>query len=222
MTQQWVAVDEYIGQRLLGEDAVLAAALLASDEAGLPAIAVSAAQGRLLTLLAQVQQAERILEIGTLAGYSTICLARALPRHGHLTTLEIDPAHAAVARSNIDRSDLGQLVDILVAPALDSLQQLAERDVEPFDVVFLDADKENNAEYFSWAVRLSRPGSLIIVDNVVRDGEVADESSQESDIVGTRRLFDLVGDEPAISATAIQTVGDKGYDGFLLAVVSDL
>jgi predicted O-methyltransferase YrrM len=222
MRDTWTSVDGYIAERLLGDDAVLSSTLRAADEADLPAIAVSAAQGRLLTLLAEVQQAERILEIGTLGGYSTICLARALPRHGRLTTLEIDARHAQVARQNVDRADLGHLVDIVVGPAIESLQRISDDGVEPFDVFFIDADKEHNADYFAWAVRLSRPGSLIIVDNVVRDGKVVDAGSADTAVVGTRRLFDLVASEPAISATAIQTVGDKGYDGFLLAVVSDL
>ena len=219
MTEVWDSVDEYIGDRLLGEDAELSAALKASTDAGLPAIAVSAAQGRQLTLLAQILGARRILEVGTLAGYSAICLARALPDDGLLVTCEIDPKHTAVARANVEQAGLGKLVDVREGPALETLQSLRDSGAEPFDLFFIDADKEGNADYFALAVQLSRPGSLIIVDNVVRDGEVADADSTSSTIVGTRRLFDVVGAEESVSATAIQTVGDKGYDGFLMAVV---
>lgn len=219
MTEVWDSVDAYIGDRLLGDDPALAAALQASNDAGLPPIAVSAAQGRQLTLLAQIQGANRILEVGTLAGYSAICLARALPDEGRLLSLEIDPKHAAVARANVERAGVGKLVEVREGPAAEALQSLIDAGEEPFDFFFIDADKESNADYFAMAVKLSRPGSVIIVDNVVRDGEVADANSTSSAIVGTRRLYDTVGAEGAVMSTAIQTVGDKGYDGFLIARV---
>ncbi len=219
MSEVWDSVDEYIGDRLLGDDAALSAALEASNDAGLPAIAVSPAQGKQLTLLAQIQGAKRILEVGTLAGYSAICLARALPDDGQLISLEIDPKHAAVARANVEQAGLGKLVDVREGPAVETMQSLIDAGDGPFDFFFIDANKEQNADYFAMAITLSRPGSVIIVDNVVRDGEVADSDSTSSAIVGTRRLYDAVGAEKSVSATAIQTVGDKGYDGFLMAVV---
>lgn len=219
MEQLWDQVDAYIIDRLLGDEHDLNDVRAATSAAGLPEIAVSAAQGRQLTLTAQMQRAKRILEVGTLGGYSAVCLARALPADGLLITLEIDQLHADVARSNVDRAGVGDRVDIRVGPALDTMNELDARGVEPFDLFFIDANKEQNADYFTWAVAHSRPGSVIIVDNVVRDGRVVDSTSSDGDIVGTRRLFDTVGAEKSVSATAIQTVGDKGYDGFLIAVV---
>jgi predicted O-methyltransferase YrrM len=219
MSDAWDRVDEYIIDRLLGDDQQLAAARAATTAAGLPEIAVSAAQGRQLTLLAQLLGARRILEVGTLGGYSAICLARALPVDGRLVTLEIDPKHAAVARANVDNAGLGDRVEVREGPAIQTMEAMTAEGVDPFDMAFIDANKEQNAEYFEWALQHSRSGSLIVVDNVVRDGRVIDVASTDSDIVGTRRLFEVVGASSAVDATAIQTVGDKGYDGFLLAIV---
>jgi predicted O-methyltransferase YrrM len=221
--QQWSAVDHYITDALLEPDEALAAALEASDTAGLPAIAVSPAQGKLLNLLARMVNARRILEFGTLGGYSTIWLAKALPPDGRLITLEYEQKHAEVARANIARAGLAGLVDVRVGAALDTLPRLAEEltagHVEPFDLVFIDADKEHNADYFAGSVRLTRPGGVIIVDNVVRGGDVIDARSKDSVVQGTRRLIEVISTEPLVNATAIQTVGAKGYDGFVLAIV---
>lgn len=210
----WKDVDAYLEDRLVGEDAVLAAALKDSASAGLPPIAVSAAQGKQLHLTALAIGAKRILEVGTLGGYSTIWMARALPADGELISLEIDPKHAAVARANVDRAKPSAKVEIIVGKAIDTLKTLKG----PFDLAFIDADKESNADYFSEALRLSRKGSVIIVDNVVRNGAVTDPNGN-SMVQGVRRLFDLIAKEKRVSATAIQTVGVKGYDGFLTAVV---
>jgi predicted O-methyltransferase YrrM len=215
----WSAVDRYFEGRLVGDDPVLAEAVRATDAAGLPRIQVSATQGKLLQLLALTRGARTILEIGTLAGYSAIWLARALPAGGRLVSLELDPRHAEVARANLARAGLADVVEVRVGPALDSLPTLAADGPGPFDLVFIDADKQNNPGYFAWAVRLTRPGSLIIIDNVVREGRVADAHSTDPSIVGTRAVHDLIAAEPRVSATAIQTVGDKGYDGFTLALV---
>lgn len=211
----WVAVDRYIGDRLLADDAALSGALAANAAAGLPDIDVSPPQGRMLHLFARMAGARRILEIGTLGGYSTIELARALPPGGRLVSLEIDPHHAAVARGNVAAAGLADRVEIVVGPAVDSLARLDG----PFDLVFIDADKQGNAGYVRAAIRLSRPGTVIVVDNVVREGEVIDADSDEPRVRGTRALFDLVAGEPRLSATAIQTVGSKKWDGFLLAIV---
>jgi predicted O-methyltransferase YrrM len=221
MTQdQWTAVDNYINEKLAPSDPVLDAAIEASAAAGLPPIAVTPSQGKLLYLLAQMQGARTILEIGTLGGYSTIWLARALPPGGRLVTLEFDPKHAKVARANIAQAGFSGMVEVRVGPALNTLPQLAAEGAGPFDMIFIDADKENNVPYFHWALQLSRPGSVIIVDNVVRDGKVADPSSQDPTILGIRRLNDLLATEPRVKATAVQTVGSKGYDGFILARVN--
>ncbi|MEU0397366.1 O-methyltransferase [Streptomyces sp. NPDC006208] len=217
---QWNAVAGYITERLVPADDVLTAALEASEAAGLPSIAVSPNEGRLLHLLAKVQGARTVLEIGTLGGYSTIWLARALPEGGRLISLEYDPAHADVARANIARAGLDKIAEVRTGAALDTLPRLAaEPGAGPFDMFFIDADKQNNARYVEWALRLSRPGSLVIVDNVVRDGKVADAVSKDPAIMGTREMFDLIAAEPRLEATAVQTVGPKGYDGFLLARV---
>ncbi len=216
----WDEVDGYISGTLLKDDSALTATLAASEKAGLPNIQVSVPQGELLHLLAKSHRARRVLEIGTLGGYSSICIGRALPADGRLITLEADPHHADVARSNIDAAGLSQVVDVRVGKALDTLPKLAEEVSEPFDLSFIDADKANNPSYFSWAVRLSRPGSIIIVDNVIRDGKVLDADSQEPDVIGTRELFNVSAAEPSVRATAIQTVGSKGYDGFLFALVT--
>jgi predicted O-methyltransferase YrrM len=214
--QTWDQVDAYVEDRLVGSDPVLDAALADSAAAGLPAIQVSAAQGKLLHLLATVHGARTVLEIGTLGGYSTIWLARALPADGSVLSLEVDPTHAKVARGNLDRAGFADRAEVRLGPALDTLRDLTG----PFDLFFIDADKQNNAAYLREAVRLSRPGSVIVVDNVVRGGRVADPDATDPAVVGTRALFDAVAAEPRLTATAVQTVGAKGYDGFLLAVVS--
>ncbi|OHV31007.1 MULTISPECIES: O-methyltransferase [Pseudofrankia] len=221
MTRElWDAVDDYFEGLLVPADPALAAALRASDAAGLPAIQVSASQGKLLQLLARTVGARSILEVGTLGGYSTIWLARALPAGGRLVTLEVDPAHAAVARANAERAGVADVVDVRVGAALETLPKLAAEGGGPFDLVFIDADKPNNPGYFEWALRLTRPGSLIIIDNVVRGGAVADPDNTEPSVVGTRRVHELIAAEPRVSATAVQTVGTKGYDGFTLAFVT--
>jgi predicted O-methyltransferase YrrM len=212
----WDDVDRYITDTVVKPDAALQAALEASDAAGLPQISVSAAHGKLLQLLARLVNARRILEVGTLGGYSTIWLARALPANGKLVSLEALERHAAVARSNIGRAGLSHLVEIRVGQALDTLPSVEG----PIDLTFIDADKQNNAEYFRWALRLSRPGSVIVVDNVVREGAVIRAESRDAAVQGVRRLNELIAAEPRVSATAIQTVGAKGYDGFAVALVS--
>jgi predicted O-methyltransferase YrrM len=217
--RQWTAVDRYITDRLVPPDPALDAALAASDAAGLPPIAVAPNQGKLLSLLAQAIGARRILEIGTLGGYSTIWLARALPADGRLVTLEADQRHAEVARANIALAGLADVVEIRVGRALDTLPLLAAEAGAPFDVVFIDADKQNNPDYLAWALKLTRRGSLIIADNVVRDGAVADPAARDSGVRGVRRMFELMEAEKRLSATAIQTVGSKGYDGFAIALV---
>jgi predicted O-methyltransferase YrrM len=217
-TERWTAVDDYFSNALHPSDAALTSALEASDAAGMPAIHVSPAQGRMLQLLAESIGARRVLEVGTLAGYSTICLARALPSDGRVVTLELDPKHAAVARANLDRAGVGKLVDIRVGPALQSFPRLAAEGHPPFDLAFIDADKPSNADYFSWALRLVRPGGMIIVDNVARAGAVVDARGDEN-VQGVRRLVEVVAKEPRVRATAVQTVGAKGYDGFLMARV---
>ncbi|MEV6209771.1 O-methyltransferase [Kitasatospora sp. NPDC051914] len=217
MSQQvWTAVDDYFTETLIGDDPVLAAAQQAADAAGLPRIAVSAPQGKQLQLLAQTLGAKRVLEVGTLGGYSAIWMARALPADGHLVTLEIDPVHAEVARGNLKHAGFAEIAEVRVGPAAESLQQLADEGAVPFDMVFIDADKPSNPVYFAWALRLTRPGSLIIVDNTVRGGKVAEADSTDPAIVGTRRLHDAIAAEPRVSATSIQTVGAKGYDGFTM------
>ena len=211
--QIWSDVDTYIGGHLDMADPSLDATLSSSRAAGLPEIAVSPPQGKLLMLLAASINARRILEIGTLGGYSTIWLARALPGDGELITCEYSSEHALVARKNVDAAGVGRLVDIRIGPAIDTLPTLDG----PFDLTFVDADKESNADYFRWAVQLSRPGSLIVIDNTVRQGAIVDASRDDPATLGTRALYETVADEPRVSATAIQTVGSKGYDGFLLA-----
>lgn len=214
---RWVAVDRYIADRLLGAEPSLAATLKNNAAAGLPDIDVSPAQGRMLHLFARMAAARRILEIGTLGGYSTVELARALPDGGRLVTLEIDPHHAAVARANIAAAGFSEVVEVIVGPAAATLQALEG----PFDLVFIDADKPSNVTYLREALRLSRPGTTIIVDNVVREGAVLDPDSADPRVRGTRALFDAVAAEPRLTATAIQTVGTKKWDGFVLAIVGD-
>jgi predicted O-methyltransferase YrrM len=241
--QTWSAVDRYVSEALLEPDAELDAALRASATAGLPPIGVTPSQGKLLQLLARSIGARAILEVGTLGAYSTIWLARALPAGGRLVTLEANPSYAEVASSNIARAGLSDLVQLRVGPALQTLPQLAAERGEPFDLVFIDADKRHTPEYFTWALQLTRPGSLIVADNVIRDGAVIDADSEDPVVLGSRRLHELlaadrsVGDRRRptdrgsasgpvevgrrVSATTIQTVGAKGYDGFTLALVLD-
>lgn len=218
---QWTAVDEFLGKTIVQSDDALTSALAASRAAGLPEIAVSAAQGKFLHLLARSIGAKRILEVGTLGGYSTIWLARALAAGGQVVTLELDPKHAEVARGNLEGAGLGKSVEVKVGNAHQTLAQLCADRAEPFDLIFIDADKPSCPEYFVFALRLSRPGSLIVVDNVVRKGAVADLTNTDAAVVGVRRLHELVAAEPRVSATTIQTVGTKGYDGFLFARVED-
>jgi predicted O-methyltransferase YrrM len=217
-SKAWSAVDEYISDRLIGVDSDLEAALAANAAAGLPAIDVSPPQGKLLHLLARSVGARRILEVGSLGGYSTIWLARALPEDGRLVTLELAQKHADVAAANLAKAGLGDRVDIRVGPALDTLPKLAEEGAGPFDLVFIDADKPNNANYFAWGLKLARPGALIIVDNVVREGTVLNAEGDEF-ARGARALFDAIAAEPRVTATAVQTVGSKGWDGFAIAIV---
>jgi predicted O-methyltransferase YrrM len=214
---RWTAVDRYLADRLLERDAALDAALEASAAAGLPAHGVSPTQGRLLELLARVQGARTILELGTLGAYSTICLARALAPGGRLVTLEVDAGYAEVASANLARAGLADVVEVRVGPARETLAALAAAGHDPFDLVFIDADKAGNAEYLAAALELSRPGTLIVADNVIRGGAVLD--GDDASAVGVRRFFDVLAAEPRLRATAIQTVGEKGYDGFALAVV---
>ena len=216
---QWTAVDHYITDCLALSDPALDAALAANAAAGLPSIDVSPSEGKLLQLLAQLRGARRILEIGTLGGYSTICLARALPEGGRLVTLEVDAKHAEVARSNVARAGLANVVEIRVGPALETLARMQDEGAEPFDLIFIDADKPNNPAYLGWALKFSRLGSLIICDNVVRKGAVADADDPDPMVQGARRFFEMLGAEPRLSATAVQTVGSKGYDGFAMALV---
>jgi predicted O-methyltransferase YrrM len=216
---QWTEVDRYFSDSLLPSDPILEAALEASATAGLPAISVSPSQGKLLQMLAQILGARSILEIGTLGGYSTIWLARGLRADGHLITLEVDPKHADVARQNISRAGLQDVVEVRTGNALETLPQLSAERRGPFDLIFIDADKPNIPVYFEWALKLSRPGSLIVVDNVVRSGAVIDADSSDPSVQGVRRFVELLAAEPRASGTAIQTVGTKGYDGFAIVLV---
>jgi predicted O-methyltransferase YrrM len=218
--QTWSAVDDYFADALLGGDPVLDATLARANAAGLPAIQVSATQGKQLMLLARAVAARRVLEVGTLGGYSAIWLARGLPADGHLDTCEIDPTHAETARASLADAGLADRVSVHLGPAADTIAGLAAEGVEAYDFVFIDADKENNAAYVRAALALSHPGTLIVVDNVVRQGRVVDPTIEDPAVVGTRRLFDYLAGEPRLDATAIQTVGHKGYDGFALALVT--
>jgi predicted O-methyltransferase YrrM len=217
----WSDVDSYIAENLLPADTVLEAALRSNRSRGLPAIDVSAAQGKLLYLLAKMNNARRILEIGTLGGYSTIWLARALPADGKVVTLELEQHHADVAQINFKMAGISEKIDLRVGPALKSLEDIAKEDAGPFDLVFIDADKPNNPNYLDWAIRLSRPGTVIVCDNVIRDGAVVDEQSGDPNVDGARAAFSFLAREPRLEATAIQTVGAKGYDGFAVAIVKD-
>jgi predicted O-methyltransferase YrrM len=216
----WAEVDSYIVEKLVSSDPVMDEVLNANAAAGLPAIDVSPAQGRFLELLVRMTGARAILELGTLGGYSTIWMARALPRDGRVVTLEYSPFHAMVARGNFKRTGLAERVDLRVGPALETLPGVEKDGLGPFDLVFIDADKVNNAAYLEWAVRVSRPGTVIILDNVIRDGEVIRESSGNAGVEGSRAAFDFLAANPRLTATALQTVGAKGYDGFAIAVVN--
>jgi predicted O-methyltransferase YrrM len=217
--EQWAAVDRYLTDLFVPVDPALDEALRASAAAGLPSIHVAPNQGKLLSLLAQVGGARRILEIGTLGGYSTIWLARALPRGGRLITLESEPAHAEVARANIERAGLSGVIDLRLGPAAQTLAQLVAGGAEPFDLIFIDADKPSHPEYLTWALRLSRRGTLIVADNIVREGAVADPASEDPRVQAARLFNERLAAEPRVLATAVQTVGSKGYDGFAIALV---
>jgi len=218
--EEWTKVDEYYNKLFIGQDSALDQALAASQAADLPSINVAPNQGKLLFLLARAMEAKRILEIGTLGGYSTIWLARALPQGGRLITLEVDTRHASVAQSNIERAGLDQQVELRLGRAVESLARLVSEAAGPFDFIFIDADKPTYSEYFSWALKLSRPGTMIIADNVVRKGAVADPDNHDELVLGIRRFNEAVSREPRVTATALQTVGIKGYDGMVLALVN--
>jgi predicted O-methyltransferase YrrM len=215
----WSAVDDYIAENLLPADTVLEAALRSNRSRGLPAIDVSPAQGKLLYLLARMNGARRILEVGTLGGYSTIWLARALPKDGKVVTLELEQHHGDVAQVNFKMAGLSDRIDLRIGPALKSLEMLGVENAGPFDLVFIDADKPNNPNYLTWAMRLSRPGTVIVCDNVIRDGTVINTRSGDPNVEGARAAFSFMAKAAGLEATAIQTVGAKGYDGFAIAIV---
>jgi predicted O-methyltransferase YrrM len=216
----WTLVDSYFSQTLVESDSALEAALDDSARAGLPEINVAPNQGKFLNMLSRMLGARTILEIGTLGGYSTIWLARALPDGGQLVTMEADPKHADVAWRNIERAEVADRVELMRGPALESLPNLVNDERVPFDLVFIDADKRNNPAYVEWALKLTRPGSVIIVDNVVRGGTIAEPDSDDPDVQGAKALFEMIAKEPRLDATALQTVGVKGYDGFVMALVT--
>lgn len=217
--ENWRRVDDYLAATLLDDDPALTEARSDSLAAGLPAIEVTPLAGKLLHLLARMTRARRVLEVGTLGGYSTIWLARGIPRDGRVVTLELEQKHADVARANLERAGVSEHVEIIVGRAADTLAQIAERGDEPFDLVFIDADKESNTTYLDWAIRLGHPGTVIVVDNVGRSGEVADPGSDDPMVIGTQRALELLGSDPRLDATALQTVGAKGWDGFAVAIV---
>ncbi|SFT08547.1 O-methyltransferase [Paenibacillus sp. BC26] len=217
----WSKVDQYIAERLIEQDAVLDKVLSTNQEAGLPAIDVSAAQGKFLNLLVQLHGSKRILEIGTLGGYSTIWLARALPSEGKIVTLELDPHHARIAAANLAHAQVQDKVEIRVGKALEQLALMRDEGVEAFDFIFIDADKPNNPHYLKGALQFSHPGTVIVGDNVVRGGEVLDENNYDPRVIGVRQFYDLLAEEKRITATAIQTVGSKGYDGFMIGIVTN-
>jgi predicted O-methyltransferase YrrM len=217
----WSAVDSYIAENLLPADTVLEAALRSNRSRGLPAIDISPAQGKLLYLLAKMNNARHILEIGTLGGYSTIWLARALPADGKVVTLELDQHHADVAQINFKMAKVSKRIDLRLGPALKSLEEIGKEKGEPFDLVFIDADKPNNPNYLDWAIKLSRPGTVIVCDNVIRDGAVIDGKSGDPNVEGARAAFSFLAKDARLEATAIQTVGAKGYDGFAIAIVKE-
>ena len=218
--ERWNEVDQYLNNNLVPEDDVLAATLAAMQAAGLPQIQVAPNQGRLLTILARSRGARRILEIGTLGAYSSICLARGLAQGGKLITLEADPTHAQVAEKNVARAGLAETIEIRLGLAENSLERLVKENESPFDLVFIDADKINTWPYFQWALKLTRPGSLIVVDNVIRNGQLVDAGSQDASVRGMRLFVEKLKGETRVTATGIQTVGTKGYDGFVLAIVN--
>lgn len=219
--ETWTAVDHYIADVLHLTDDALESALKESDAARLPAIAVSVPQGKLLNLLGHVCHARRILEIGTLGGYSTIWMARALRADGDMITLEIDPKHAQVARANLERAGLGDRVEVREGPAIEELPKIAAEKKAPFDLIFIDADKPSIPDYFKWSLELSKPGTIIVIDNVVREGAVVDAGSEDASVKGVRRLNEMLSAEPRVNATVLQTVGTKGYDGFAVVLVTD-
>lgn len=219
MRELWTQVDDYYGDLLAPSDEILDSVLLANEQAGLPAIGVSRLQGKFLEVLVRVSGARSILEIGTLGGYSTIWMARALPDGGRIVTLELDPRHAEVALANLLRAGVGERVDLRVGKAMESLPKLVGTAAAPFDLIFIDADKESYPEYLDWSLKLSHPGTVIVGDNVVRDGKVVDPECDDPRVQGIRRFAARLAAEPRLSSTAMQTVGAKGYDGFTLAVV---
>lgn len=217
--ERWKEVDDYLARQLVANDPTLEAVLAANQSAGLPAYDVSPLQGKLLYILARAIGARRILEIGTLGGYSTIWLARALGPDGIVVTLEANPHHAQVARENFARAAVLEKVELIVGPALDSLPILEQRQKVEFDLIFIDADKVNTANYLSWSLKLARSGALIITDNVVRNGAITDDQSPDPSVRGVQQFFRSLAAAPSLGATAIQTVGSKGWDGFAIAVV---
>ena len=218
MQKQWSNVDNYLIEKLIPKDDILEQVLVNNQQAGLPAFDVAANQGQLLALFVRMTGAKRILEIGTLGGYSTIWMARELPTDGELLTLEADAHHASIARQNLQLAGVAERVKLIEGPALNSLEQLGEH--PPFDLIFIDADKPSNPDYLRWALRYSRPGTLIIGDNVVRDGEVTNPQSDDARVQGVRTFIEMLGEDPRLTATAVQTVGVKGWDGFTLAWVN--
>ncbi|TYS13526.1 O-methyltransferase [Rossellomorea vietnamensis] len=219
LTERWSAVDGYFSEKLHGTDTLMASILQRNREEGLPSIDVSPNQGKFLHLLVKLKGAKRILEIGTLGGYSSVWMARALPEDGELLSLEFSEKHAAVANDNIRLAGLENKVNILTGPALDTLPTLKDKGYDYFDFIFIDADKSNNPHYFQWAMKLSGPGTVIIVDNVVRKGNIVEEESEDPNITGTREMFDLLSEDTRIDSTGIQTVGSKGYDGLVFGIV---
>lgn len=220
MSQElWTSVDNYLGEVLVRQDQHLSDAVAASDAAGLPSIQVSPPQGKLLEIMIEMMGAKTILEVGTLGGYSTIWMARSLPADGRVVTIEIDPKHAQVAQENVNRAGLGDKIDLRTGNAREILPKMIEEGAGPFDFSFIDADKASNPDYFAWALEMSRPGSVIIVDNVIRDGKIVDTDSEDASVKGVRRLNDVMAANPRIKVTALQTVGVKGYDGFSIAIV---
>jgi predicted O-methyltransferase YrrM len=220
-TTLWNDVDIYFSSKLQESDQIMDSILKANTEAGLPAIDVSPNQGKLLYLLAKLKAAKNILEIGTLGGYSSVWLARALPEDGHIVTLEFSEKHANVAKENVRNAGLENKIDIIVGPALETLPTLEKKGFSSFDFIFIDADKPNNPNYLKWALELSRPGTVIIADNVVRNGKVIEDDNEDSNVQGIRQFIDLLSEESRIDSTAIQTVGAKGYDGFVLGIVKE-
>ncbi|MEC0239171.1 O-methyltransferase [Paenibacillus dokdonensis] len=219
MKQTWEQVDEYITDLLCPNDPILDDVLTANRKADLPEIDVTANQGKLLQLLVQMKGAKRVLEIGTLGGYSTIWMARGLPADGQIITLELDPHHAEVAEANIGHAGLGHMIQVRTGDALLQLARMKEEQIEPFDLIFIDADKPNNPQYLSWSLQLSHPGTVIIGDNVIREGEITNKHSTDPRVQGVRQFYEMIAAEGSISATAIQTVGSKGYDGFMIGIV---